>query len=382
MTEQIHLKGIAWNHTRGFTSVVATAQRYEELYPEVRITWEKRSLQAFADAPMDQLAAEYDLIVMDHPHTAVAAESHALLPLDDWLSADFLDDQSANSVGRSHESYSYGGHQWTLATDAAAPIATWREDLIEANGLALPATWEDVLELARGNQVAVSLFPVDVLMHVYMFCEAIGTPAFGGGDELAPADSLATALAALRELGQLCGAESFDRNPIRTAETMTQTDRAAYCPFAYGYSNYSRPLYSRTVLAAGGLVEFRGTRLRSTLGGAGLAVSSKTAHPKAATDYARFTASPETQRGIYFEAGGQPGHRSAWTDEAVNAASNNFFRNTLRTLDDAIVRPRHASYMPFQDAASPVAHSAVTGKETIPSAIKELNRLYREFLLP
>ncbi len=70
----IELRGIAWNHSRGFTSVVATAQRFEELYPEVRITWEKRSLQAFADSPMDRLAAEYDLIVMDHPHTAIAAE--------------------------------------------------------------------------------------------------------------------------------------------------------------------------------------------------------------------------------------------------------------------------------------------------------------------
>jgi multiple sugar transport system substrate-binding protein len=34
----IHLKGIAWNHTRGFVSVVATAQRFEELHPGVSIS--------------------------------------------------------------------------------------------------------------------------------------------------------------------------------------------------------------------------------------------------------------------------------------------------------------------------------------------------------
>lgn len=378
----IELRGIAWNHMRGFTPVVATAQRYEELNPGVRITWEKRSLQDFADAPMEKLAATYDLIVMDHPHTAIAAESGVLLPLDEWISTDFLADQAANSVGHSHQSYSHLGHQWTLATDAAAPIATWRADLIEKHKLELPGTWEDVLELAQAGHVAVSLFPVDVLMHVYMFCEALGTPAFSSKQELAPSDSLAQALECLKELGKLCGPDSFERNPIRTAEHMTLTDQAAYCPFAYGYSNYSRPLYARTVLKAGGLVEFRGARLHSTLGGAGLAVSSKTLHPETAADYARFSASPEIQRGIYFEAGGQPGHRSAWTDAVVNAASNDFFRDTLQTVDEAIVRPKYVGYMQFQDEASPVAHDCVVGKEGIHSTIKSLNRIYKESLQP
>lgn len=370
------LRGIAWNHSRGFTSVVATAQRFEELNPDVRITWEKRSLQAFADAPMEELAAAYDLIVMDHPHTAIAAESGVLLPLDEWLHAEFLADQAAQSVGRSHESYSHLGHQWTLATDAAAPVATWRPDLMEARGLMVPETWEGVMELARGGHVAVSLFPVDVLMHVYMFCHALGTPAFADDNALAPDETLTTALNTLKELGQLCGAGSFERNPIHTAELMTQTDEAAYCPFAYGYSNYSRPGYARRALKAGGLVTFRGTRLRSTLGGAGLAVSSKTAHATAAADYARFTAAPETQRGLYFEAGGQPGHRSAWLNENVNRASNNFFRDTLATLDEAIVRPRHAGYVHFQDQASPVVHRYVRGESAMNETLGELNEIY------
>jgi multiple sugar transport system substrate-binding protein len=380
MADQICLKGVAWNHTRGFTPVVATAQRYEEFHPEVRITWEKRSLQAFADTPMHKLAEAFDLIVMDHPHTAIAAESGVLLPLDKWLPAGFLEDQRTNSVGGSHDSYSHLGHQWTLATDAAAPVATWRPDLMDARGLSLPGTWEDVLALAKAGHVAVSLFPVDVLMHVYMFCEALETPAFQEKDEFAPHDSVAKALECLKELGGLCGPESLHHNPIRTAELMTRTDEAAYCPFAYGYSNYSRPRYARSVLKAGGLVTFNGRRLRSTLGGAGLAVSSKTAQPEAAADYARFTAEPATQRGIYFEAGGQPGHRAAWTDESVNEASNDFFKDTLATLDEAIVRPRYAGYMHFQDAASLVAHDFVAGKSSLKSTLEDLDRLYFESL--
>lgn len=374
----IELKGIAWNHSRGFVSVVATAQRYEELHPDVRITWEKRSLQAFADAPLEKLAGAYDLIVMDHPHTALAAREKVLLPLDEHLPADFLADQAANSVGKSHESYQFKDQQWTLASDAAAPIATWRPDLLEQHGLSLPETWEDVLELAGEGAVTVSLFPVDALMHLYMFCDAQGSPCFATESELAPVEILTEALTELKRLGKRCSPACFERNPIRTAEYMSQSSdkAAAYCPFAYGYSNYSRPGYARHLLKAGGLVTLGGKPLRSTLGGAGIAVSSKTRHPEFAAEYARFTASPEIQKGLYFEAGGQPGHRGAWTDPRVNAASNRFFEDTLETLDRSLLRPRYPGYMFFQDNASPVAHAAVTGELPLNEAVTQLKHLY------
>lgn len=375
------IRGIAWNHTRGFVSVVACAQRFEELHPEISILWEKRSLQAFADASMSDLAAAYDLIVMDHPHTAAAATLGLLLPYEDWLSADFLTNQAANQVGGSHGSYRFNDRQWTLATDAAAPIATWRPDLMEKHQLALPETWEDVLELASRGFVTVSAFPIDVLMHSYTFCAALGHAPFSR-DRVAPDDVLAAALSELRRLVSLCDPACLDRNPIRTAEWMSQTGdaRAAYCPFAYGYSNYSRPGYAPFPLKAGGLVAFNGTRLRSTLGGAGIAVSSRTKHPRACMDFARFTASPETQKGVYFQAGGQPGHRAAWTDDAVNAACNDFFRDTLQTLDESLMRPKFPGYMHFQDEATPVAHACVAGRITPDAAAREINQLYLKSL--
>ncbi len=374
------LRSIAWNHSRGFTSVVATAQRFEEMNPEVSIRWEKRSLQAFADASLADLAEQFDLIVMDHPHTALAATEGLLLPMEEWLDATFLADQAANSVGASHESYQFGGKQWTLATDAAAPIATWRPDLMERYKISLPETWEQVLELARAGYVSCSAYPIDVLMHSYMFCKALGNPPFTRREELAPTDILTKAFEELRLLTSLCDPCCLESNPIRIAEPMTTTDdsqRAAYSPFAYGYSNYSRPGYARHVLKAGGLVTLGGERLCSTLGGAGLAVSSKSKYPSIGMDYVAFTASPEVQRGLYFHAGGQLGHRSAWSDKLVNAASSNFFHDTLSTLDEAIVRPQFPGYMAFHDAATPVAHDCVSGKISPKETAVALNRLYQ-----
>ena len=377
MTDIIHLRGIAWNHTRGFVSVVATAQRFEELHPNVRVTWEKRSLQAFADAPMEKLAEAYDLIVMDHPHTALAAEAGLLLPLGENLPPAYLDDQAANSVGASHRSYHFKGHQWSLATDAATPVATWREDLLCQRRIELPRTWDEVLALADSGHVGVALFPVDVLMHTYMFCTALGAELFADDSAVAPTEILEAALEHLRELARRVDPAYLGLNPIRTAERMTSTDTAVYCPFAYGYSNYSRPGYARRTLNAGGLVQLDGTPLRSTLGGAGLAVSARTKHPEEAAAYAAFTGTPDTQRGIYFASGGQPGHRSAWLDEGVNAASNGFFRDTLETLDNALLRPAYPGYMHFQDNGSPIAHAAVAGKLKISDAVREIQELYR-----
>jgi multiple sugar transport system substrate-binding protein len=127
-------------------------------------------------------------------------------------------------------------------------------------------------------------------------------------------------------------------------------------------------------------VNFNGHRLRSTLGGAGIAVSSKTKHPRVAMDFAQFTASPKTQKGIYFQGGGQPGHRMAWLDESVNAASTNYFRDTLQTLDEALLRPQFPGYMAFQDAGTPVAYDCIAGKTKPAAAARELNRLYRTAL--
>lgn len=101
----ITLRGMTWDHTRGYIPMAATAQRYEELHPGVRIIWQKRSLHDFETYPVQELAARYDLMVIDHPFIGYAAKHGVFAPLDGLLAAEFLHDQAANSVGASHRSY-------------------------------------------------------------------------------------------------------------------------------------------------------------------------------------------------------------------------------------------------------------------------------------
>ena len=93
------LRGITWNHTRGYGPMAATAQRWHELHPEVEIIWERRTLQAFADESITSLAQRFDLLVVDHPSMGEAAAHGLFLPLEQHLPADFLSDQAANSTG-------------------------------------------------------------------------------------------------------------------------------------------------------------------------------------------------------------------------------------------------------------------------------------------
>ncbi|RYZ75407.1 MAG: carbohydrate ABC transporter substrate-binding protein, partial [Proteobacteria bacterium] len=119
MDKQITLKGITWNHSRGFLPMVATAQRFSELHPHIQIIWEKRSLQAFADFSIQELAEHFDLLVIDHPWAGFAAKTNSIIPLDNYLTVAYLNDQETNSVGASYESYQYDNHQWALPIDAA-----------------------------------------------------------------------------------------------------------------------------------------------------------------------------------------------------------------------------------------------------------------------
>jgi len=379
-TNEIHLQGITWNHTRGLLPMVASAQRFEELHPGVRISWDKRSLQEFADQPLAELGAQYDLLVIDHPWAGFAAGSGVLMAMEDVVPPAFLADQVANSVGVSYESYRYGDRQWALPIDAATPVASWRPDLLERAGAAVPGTWEELIALARRGLVIMPGIPQDTIMNFYMMCERPGSDLFAS-KEIVVSDNVGIeALERMRELASLQPRAIFEWNPIAVYEAMTRGDDFAYCPFAYGYSNYSREGYARAVLHFGDVVSLDGVPLRTTLGGTGLAVSSDCKHLDLAGQYAELVAGSEYQRTQFVENGGQPGHRAAWTDPENDRRTHDYFKNTLPCLDRAYLRPRYPGSLAFQDrdgGGVPIREFMMSGGD--PHAVMEtLNRMYRE----
>ena len=79
----IILKGMTWDHPRGFDPMVATSEYFKKKHNNfIDITWDKRPLQAFADRPIEEMTDDYDLIVIDYPHVGEVAAKGLLQNLD------------------------------------------------------------------------------------------------------------------------------------------------------------------------------------------------------------------------------------------------------------------------------------------------------------
>ncbi len=372
------LNGITWGHSRGITPLLAASQRYSELNPGVEIRWKKRTLQEFADFPIEKLTGEYDLLIIDHPWVGCAAATNCVLPLNEYLSKEYLEDQLMNSVGYSHLSYHYKNSQWALAIDAATPAASYRKDLLEKNKVTIPQTWEEVLALARQGKVAVPAIPIDLLMNFYSFCIANGSEPFPDHDNVIDKDTGVHAIETMKELYSLLDKKMFDCNPIAVAELMSDTDNYWYCPFAYCYSNYSRTGFAKNLLYYTDVASYNGNKLRTTIGGTGLAVSAFSKHKKIALEFASWIVSGEMQRTLYVQHGGQPGHRSAWIDDDANLLTNDFFKNILPVMDNGYVRPRYNGYLHFQDHAGIPLQKCLLENGDPVKTLTEMNKIYRQ----
>ena len=90
--------------------MVATGEAYSSAYPNLYIEWKKRSLKEFGDFPIQKLAETFDLLVIYHPFVGFSADDGCLIPLDEHINSAFLENQAANSVGKSHIVDNYNRH--------------------------------------------------------------------------------------------------------------------------------------------------------------------------------------------------------------------------------------------------------------------------------
>jgi multiple sugar transport system substrate-binding protein len=388
------LEGVSWGHTRGFVSVVATAQRFSELHPEVRIRWHSRTLHDFGHADVAELARRFDLIVIDHPWMGFAAHHACLLPVDEGVDAAEIEGWRRAGVGDSFDSYRWDDRLWAAPIDAASPAASVRReggvdavdavdagDAVGAAGAAdavdPPRSWDELLALAREGRVLLPCFPADLFLHLLMLLATRGAATFGD-DAFAPADEALAAMETLRELVALVPRVCDAANPIAIYEMLAAGGHAAYCPFAYSYATYARRGYALHRLRFLDLPPSpEGIPLRGVLGGTGLAVSARCRDREAAFAYLAFTASERVQRGPYSQAGGQGAHAAAWGDAELDRLYGGFFTSTRPAIERAWTRPRWYGYPSFQERAGQPLLAWIRGGGRAAACLEELNALYR-----
>jgi multiple sugar transport system substrate-binding protein len=373
------LRGITWGHTRGYAPLVVASEIYMDLGSPFRIEWDKRSLTHFGEGPLEQIAAEYDVIMVDHPWIGHAARGGLFLPLDDLFDAAFLDELAGASVGPSYRSYVFEGRPYALPTDAACQASVARTDLLAASGHAWPTSWDEVLELARATgKVAAPLTPVNALSAWFTLCANFGSPAFGEQEGLLVEEDVARrALAWLAELFELVGPDSLTVDPIALLNRMSSTDEVLYAPFSYSYSNYARAGFAPTRLAFRDIPTLDPARPGGAIvGGVGWAICAASERVEEAVAFARWLHGAECQSSTYVLAGGQPGRREAWQDPVANAATNGFFEATLGTMDRGFLRPNYHGFEDFQNQAKLLLADCLRGETDHDAFFGSLRSLY------
>ena len=364
---------MTWSHPRGYDPMVACSAAWREK-TGVTIAWDRRSLQDFESFPVGELARRYDLIVIDHPHVGQITAEGCLAPLDVPARGTDLAALAQGSVGASFPSYTWQGRQWAFPIDAATQVQAWRADRLSGP----LATWDEVLELARSGGVLCPMRPPHSLMCFYTLTAALGHPCSVVPGPLVDRDAGLRAYGRIAAFVELLDPACFEMDPIAVFEAMAQpTSPVACAPLIYGYVSYAAAGFRPVRLGFADMPTLgdRGP-VGSALGGTGIAVSARSAHVEAATDFAFWISSGAVQRGLYASTGGQPGHAVAWADPNVNAPVAGFYTRTRATLEGAWVRPRHDGYMPFQHWAADRLNQGLRAREDGGTVLDDLDRAF------
>lgn len=360
------LSGLTWDHRRAVDPLTGALGG-------LGIAWDRQPLAGFEHEPIDRLARRYDLIVFDHPHVGDIVASGCFVPVDDAAGAD------DRFVGPSLASYRMAGRVWGVPIDAACQVAAYRPDLMGRLGAAPPDRWDAMLDLGRaarrhGVSLAVAFKGVHALMTLFTLCANLGKPcATDPGVAFADRATARAALDAMAALAALCPPDAFDWTSITVQDAMAARDDLVYCPAVYGFATYAE---------ADGRLRFAGLPgpngpVGSTLGGAGLGVSAHGGDIPAALAVARACADAATQH-AFARHHGQPAHRAAWDDPALDARFGGFFGATRASQDAAWVRPRYAGYPAFQKAAGPMVEAHLRGALGADALLDRLERMHAD----
>ena len=354
----MEIRGITWDHERGYSPMVAASAEFGKLHPNVNITWEKRSLKDFGDYPVSRLVDDYDLIVVDHPFMPEAYGQELLLDLKKIINPSVFKHLEQEAVGKSLQSYRIGGKVLALPIDVACEVASVNREFFRTHSLEVPKTVEDIFALKEalpeGHGIGLPLWPTDLTCIFLNFvAQQAGEGYFDLEKGIDPKQGAAAA-DLVEKLWRISQPGAFDMSPIDVYEAMSSAESIVYCPYGFGYTNYSRDGYRKLLL------EFHDAPLISlnaqvstVLGGVGIGISSRIFAEKVpnAAEYIKYVTSASVQKGLYTQNSGQPAALSAWQDEKNNALTHQFFKNTMKTHQTAFIRPATEQWPYFHTVA-------------------------------
>ena len=365
------LRIICWGHRRATDPLQAARDLFRSERPDIEIEIAVRPLSDFEHQGIDGVAAQFDLVVFDHPFCGDIATGGHFLPLEEMLPALLGASADPLYAGPSLTSYRYAGHVWGAPIDAATQNALYRADLLAALREPVPENWQDTVSLgrrlaARGMFLGMAIETPHALATIASLMANAGHAWATDPDQPFHIDRAAFlhAYDLLRELLVYCLPEALTWNSIDLHEAMVARDDVVYCPAVYGYATYAEADQRRRLTFAPFAGAHQPFGAGSMLGGTALGLSSHCAVVDDAVAFMSHMLSVAVQDGVIPAHHGQAARLSSWQDAENNRRFGGFFSATQDSLEAAWVRPRRPGYPVFQrDAGHAVAQALRSGAD-------------------
>lgn len=295
----MELKGITWDHARGYNPLIPVSAEFCKAHPGVEISWMKRSLKDFEDFPVSRLAEMYDMIMIDHPYMTAGSRAGFLLDLSSLIEPSYFDMLVKDTVGPSLESYCVNGHYYGLPVDAAAQVAAENAPVLAALGVETPRTVEEAIRLSGRigkARFALPLVPTHLFSTFMSLTAQCSDSSYFNPDTGIRTGAAEQAADLLYRLIAVSNPVSFQRDPITLLDDMSRSDEIVYSPFIYGYVNYSRVGYAPHLITFVDAPLVRLDAAASTqIGGVGISLTKHLTVEQlpAAVEFAKYLASPE-----------------------------------------------------------------------------------------
>lgn len=325
---------------------------------------------------------DYDVIGMDYAWMQQYVNSGYLVPLNDMAA------QAADAIKMTDYIKAYvdwgtiDGSQYALPWFGAVYMLTYRTDLLEQAGVAVPRTWDEYVAAAKTLKektgIAGSTFigkRDDPLLDEYWSVawsygaqitndgktSAMNSPqavqALQTWSQVlpsAPGDALATdwpAAAAQFSEGKTAMMLNFsDTSDALIADNSKVKGKVGFAPLPSGPTGKRTP----------------------NLGGWGLGVSSKSKHQQEAFDFVAWATSAEQQQ-AGLANGGSASRVSVLSDPA-NQQKYPYFSAALANYQDAIFFPRTEHWVDWEAAMAPPLSDALSGQISIAAGVAEASK--------
>jgi multiple sugar transport system substrate-binding protein len=382
-----HIRYLASPDVGGFSKVII--ERFEKANPGIKVDMIEGPSSGDARENMYSTAFmakddSYDLAYVDVAWLPKFAAQGWLRPLDDLLPPE----KAAEFLPGDVEGSRYQGKLYRVPIQSDGGMLYYRKDLLEAKGIPVPRTWEELAKASLALQTPQRVgFVFQGKQYEGLVCAFLEV-VWGFGGDLIDANGRVLidsprSEAALQAMVDGIYGRKFIPQAVLTyqeeeARNVFQEGRAVFMrnwPYAWNLmQKEGSPVRGKVGIVP--MVAGPGGKGAATLGGWGFSISAFSRHPAEAFKLAEFFASSESQKLAFMQGGILPTRKSLYADPDVLRAAPHM-KDLGRILAGARPRPVHPRWPRMSDALQMHVSAALSRQETPAEALEAAARELR-----